>query len=335
MKNIVEELKYYKQQQPEKYERQQKILASFLEAYKDKNIFDKEIVSQILYILLEDENSNVLKDVKELLDDKDLEMAGVTNEIKKNFVRSMVREELEKIDRVKEVYVISATIPRKVQKEDRVLDVRAYQVWYNNNIYQLVVWGDQVPIYNLEPENFYDVSLTFVNNRLYPANDPFIRKKNKLVDFDTKLQIQKYIENRYPMITPPLSMIAGNNKTYYAIGRQIRFTPKSSQLEISFKDGSMETLVLVNTPTTTTNLTLVWGQVINAREANGYAMLVQGYIILKVLEKNIPQQTQSTISSAYGNLIPTQPTQLNNGEKIEKINPTTVEDENDLDDLPL
>jgi len=130
-------------------------------------------------------------------------------------------------------------------------------------------------------------------------------------------------------------MIAGNNKTYYAIGRQIRFTPKSSQLEISFKDGSMETLVLVNTPTTTTNLTLVWGQVINAREANGYAMLVQGYIILKVLEKNIPQQTQSTISSAYGNLIPTQPTQLNNGEKIEKINPTTVEDENDLDDLPL
>jgi hypothetical protein len=335
MKNIVEELKYYKQQQPEKYERQQKILASFLEAYKDKNIFDKEIVSQILYILLEDENSNILKDVKELLDDKDLEMAGVTNEIKKNFVRSMIREELEKIDRVKEVYVISATMPRKVQKEDRELDVRAYQVWYNNNIYQLVVWGDQVPIYNLEPENFYDISLTFVNNRLYPANDPFIRKKNKPVDFDTKLQIQKYIEDRYPMITPPLSMIAGNNKTYYAIGRQVRFTPKSSQLEVSFKDGSMETLVLVNTPTTTTNLTLVWGQVINAREANGYAMLVQGYIILKVLEKNIPQQTQTTISNVYGNLIPTQPTQPNNGEKIEKINPTTVEEENDLDDLPL
>jgi hypothetical protein len=312
MKNIIEELKYMKEQNAEIFEKKKEEVINFCKNYP---FLDKDVQAKLLYLAMINE-TEIFRDLKSMLDDPFIDSPV----LKKGFAISMISDALEKLNTIKEVYVLFAQKERTVVKDGKDLPVRSFGIWWNNNLHNVVIFGDAVKQYNLEPDTFYEVSLTYVNDKLYPVPNPIVRKLNKQPDSGLKQQIQEYIVNKFVKLSPPLAMVADNQKTYWTMGILKPATPKSSILAVVFDNGEQEELVIPSINADGSSIVLAWGQIISSRVENRYAMLVQGMLVLKILRK----VESETISPVYGDIIP--PT---------KVPATENDGQNNLDDLPL
>jgi len=312
MKNIIEELKYMKEQNSDVFEKKKEEVVNFCKNYP---FLDKDIQTKLLYLAMINE-TEIFRDLKSMLDDPFIDSPT----LKKGFAISMISDALEKLNTVKEVYVLFAQKERTVQKDGKDLPVRSFGIWWNNTLHNVVIFGDAVKQYNLESDAFYETSFTYVNDKLYPVPNPIIRKLNKQPDNSLKQQIQEYIVNKFAKLNPPLTIVADNQKTYWTMGILKPATPKSSILAVVFDNGSQEELVVPSISVDSNSIVLVWGQVISSRMENRYAMLIQGMMTLKVLKKTEIE----TISPVYNDIIP--PT---------KPLPADNDGQNNLDNLPL